>query len=93
MDKTALEMSLRLNQLALTEDETAAVLSYFDTLVEGEKALAAPALDALEPMIHVVELKNVLREDVSSQPFTRDELQEGAPEAMDGYWQVPRLVE
>ena len=32
-------------------------------------------------------------EDVEKKLFTRDELQRSAPETMDGYWQVPRLVE
>ena len=32
-------------------------------------------------------------EDVQNKMFTRDELQQGAPETMDGYWQVPRLVD
>ena len=27
------------------------------------------------------------------QKFARETLQEGAPETMDGYWQVPRVVE
>ena len=43
-------------------------------------------------MVHVMPMKNVLREDVRSQPFTRDELMEGAPEHSDGSWLVPRLV-
>jgi Asp-tRNA(Asn)/Glu-tRNA(Gln) amidotransferase C subunit len=35
----------------------------------------------------------VVREDIERKLFTRDELQKGAPETMDGYWQVPRLVD
>ena len=93
MDKTALAPSLSLNQLALTEAETDEVIAYFGALAEGEKLLGAPEITEAEPMIHVIDLENILREDVASQPFTRDELQAGAPEAMDGYWQVPRLVE
>jgi len=93
MDKTALAPSLSLNQLSLTEPETDEVISFFGTLAEGEKLLCTSDIEKAEPMIHVIDLENVLREDAASQPFTRDELQAGAPEAMDGYWQVPRLVE
>ena len=49
--------------------------------------------DNTERMVHVMPLVNVIREDVSKKLFTRDELQSQAPESMDGYWQVPRLVE
>jgi aspartyl/glutamyl-tRNA(Asn/Gln) amidotransferase C subunit len=44
-------------------------------------------------MVHVLPVPAVLREDVAEKNFDRDDLQKGAPETMDGYWQVPRLVE
>jgi len=93
MDKTALAPALELNQLRLTESETEAVLSFFADMAKDEPALLIKELDEIEPMIHVVNLVNVLREDEASQPFTREELQKGAPEASDGCWQVPRLLE
>ena len=93
MDKTALKPALELNQLALTDSETEEVLAFFADMAKDEPALLDKSLDGKEPMIHVVDLVNVLRDDKASQPFTRDALLEGAPEAMDGYWQVPRLLE
>jgi len=47
----------------------------------------------VERMVHVMPLVNVLREDVASKDFSRDDLQADAPETMDGYWQVPRVAE
>ena len=44
-------------------------------------------------MVHVMPILTVVREDVEKKLFTRDQLQQGAPETVDGYWQVPRLVE
>jgi len=35
----------------------------------------------------------VLREDVPAQPFDREDLLAQAPESMDGYWQVPRVLQ
>ena len=93
MDKTALKPALELNQLSLTDSETEEILSFFADMAKDEPLLLDKSLDEKEPMIHVADLVNVLREDVSSQPFTREALQEGAPEATDGYWQVPRLLE
>ena len=93
MDRTSLSPALSLNQLSLTGDEAEKVLAFFSDMAKDETALSDSALDGLSPMVHVVSLTNVLREDTASQPFSRDDLQRDAPEASDGCWQVPRLLE
>jgi len=35
----------------------------------------------------------VVREDKVIKKYSREDLQKGAPETTEGYWQVPRLVE
>ena len=47
----------------------------------------------VERMVHVMPVMTVVREDIPSQPFSRDDLQKGAPETDEGYWCVPRVVE
>ena len=49
--------------------------------------------ETVERMVHVLPIETVVREDVAKKLFERDDLQKGAPEVMDGYWQVPRVVE
>ncbi len=83
----------RVNQLTLTETERSRLLEYFGRLGEEETKLGACDTSSVERMVHVVDLTNILREDVSNQPFTRESLLEGAPEHTDAYWQVPRLIE
>ena len=83
----------KLNKLQLTEEETKKVIGFFDQQSEEMSVLNAIDTDNVERMVHVMPLTNVLREDVVIIYFTRDELQEDAPESYDGYWQVPRLVE
>ena len=83
----------KLNKLQLTEEETKKVIGFFDQQSEEMSVLNAIDTDNVERMVHVMPLTNVLREDVVIKNFTRDELQEDAPESCDGYWQVPRLVE
>ena len=61
---------------------------------DGEMdALNAIDTEDVERMVHVMPIMTVVREDVAKKIFERDDLQRGAPETMDGYWQVPRLVE
>lgn len=82
----------QLNQLSLTEDEETAVQSIFNSMKEAEAKLTAVDTENVDAMVHVMVMTNVLREDVRSQPFTRESLLEGAPERNDDSWQVPRLV-
>ena len=93
MDKLTLTRLQSLNQLRLTEDEETKILGFFADCEKDMDVLNAINTDAVERMVHVRPMNNVIREDIASQPFTRDELQSGAPETNEGYWQVPRLVE
>ena len=93
MKKETLCLLEKVNQLALTEEEKESVLSFFATReTEREEALSVPT-DDVEPMVHVMPIMTVVREDKEIKNFTRDQLQQSAPETTDGYWQVPRLVE
>lgn len=93
MNKESLKSLENLNKVQLTEDEVAKVLDFFEMQSKELEVLNAIDTENVERMVHVMPLENVLREDVMIKKFTRDELQEDAPESYDGYWQVPRLVE
>ena len=92
MDRETLKGLEQLNQLRLTDEQAAKVLAFFADQEEERRQLEALDTANTERMVHVMRMENVLREDIAHQDFTRDELQAGAPETMDGYWQVPRLV-
>ena len=85
MEKETLCLLERVNQLALDEDQRAAVLAFFEK--QENRMAELNAIDTVMPIMTVV------REDVEKKLFTREDLQKGAPETMDGYWQVPRVVE
>lgn len=93
MDKDILIRLEKLNQLRLTEEQREAQLAFF-----AEREAEMAQLDAIDTtevvrMVHVMPLENVLREDCASQPLSREDLQAGAPQADEGYWQVPRTVD
>ena len=69
------------------------VLAFFEKQGAELESLSALDTENVERMVHVMPILTVVREDVVVKKFTREELQAGAPETMDGYWQVPRLVE
>ena len=93
MDREVLRRLEKLNQLALTEEEKDAFLAFYKEQEDAQAALAAVDTEAVERMVHVMPVLTVVREDVVSQPFAREDLQRGAPETDEGYWCVPRVME
>ena len=93
MERDVLRRLCLLNQLSLTDTQKDDVINFFADRDADTATLNAIDTENVERMVHVMPLENILREDVMIKNFTRDELQEDAPEAYDGYWQVPRLVE
>ena len=93
MEKSTLKRLEKLNQLALTEKEENDFLAFFDERVGELSELDKIDTAEVERMVHVMPILTVVREDVAKKLFDRDDLQKGAPETLDGYWQVPRLVE
>ena len=93
MDMQTLLSLEKVNQLRLEDAEREDVLAFFTKQDEQTAALDAIDTENTERMVHVMPIMTVVREDVAKKLFTRDDLQKGAPETMDGYWQVPRLVE
>ena len=62
--------------------------------LEGEfEKMEKVDTEGVEPLITVLDLKNVLREDVSSQIVKRETLLANAPEEYDGYFEVPKTRE
>ena len=93
MDRDTLLGLEHLNQLALTPEEQDATLVFFAAREADWEALAQIDTENVERMVHVRPMVNVMREDVPSQPFSRDDVLAQAPESMDGYWQVPRVLQ
>ncbi|MDD4772737.1 MAG: Asp-tRNA(Asn)/Glu-tRNA(Gln) amidotransferase subunit GatC [Eubacteriales bacterium] len=80
-------------KLALTDAERDWVMSRAAKLTAGFAELEAVDTDNTTPLVTVLDIKNVLREDVSARHISRDELMAGAPEQYDGYFRVPKTVD
>ena len=93
MDRETLRLLELLNQLKLTEDEKKETMFFFEDREADSCGLEAIDTKEVERMVHVMPIMTVVREDVVSQPFSREDLQSGAPETDEGYWCVPRVVE
>lgn len=93
MDRETLRRLEMLNQLSLTEAQKDDVIAFFAKRENDLMALEKIDTTNVERMVHVMPILTVVRDDVVSQPFSREALQAGAPETDEGYWCVPRVVE
>jgi len=93
MDRETLRRLEMLNQLSLSESQKDDVIEFFAKRDAELSVLNAVDTADVERMVHVMPIMTVVREDIVNQPFTTEELQQGAPETDEGYWCVPRVVE
>ena len=80
-------------KLTLNEDEREWALAAVARLEDRFASLAAVDTENVEPLVSVLDMENVFREDVAAQLVSREELLAAAPEESDGYWQVPKTLE
>lgn len=93
MDRETLRRLELLNQLRLTDTQKEEITTFFACREQDQAVLNAIDTSQTERMVHVMPIMTVVREDISSQPFTVEELQKGAPDTDQGYWCVPRVME
>ena len=93
MDKEILRRLELLNQLRLTEEEKQAVSCFVDECYLENQTLDEIDTTNVDVMVHVMPIMTVVREDKVKKLFSREDLQQGAPETDEGYWCVPRVIE
>ncbi len=93
MDKTAVQLYQTMAKFDLDEATLDWVTQTMSALEEKFKKIEEIDTQGVEPLYTVLDLKNILREDVSAKVISRDELLANAPEEYDGYFQVPKTLE
>jgi aspartyl-tRNA(Asn)/glutamyl-tRNA(Gln) amidotransferase subunit C len=83
----------RLARLELTDDEAAVQLRSINELMERFESLRELDVEGIEPTAHSAPINNVLREDAASPSLPRDEALAGAPDAREGCFAVPLILE
>jgi aspartyl-tRNA(Asn)/glutamyl-tRNA(Gln) amidotransferase subunit C len=84
----------RLARLALTEEERERFRHQLGLILEHAERVREVAAADVPPTAQPVPQKNVFRDDDAPwECLTQDEALAGAPEAEDGRFKVPRVVE
>ena len=80
-------------KLDLPEHERQWVAEQATMMLSGFSALEDIDTAQAEPLVSVLDVQNVLREDVAASCIPRERLLDAAPEQYNGYFQAPKTVE
>jgi aspartyl-tRNA(Asn)/glutamyl-tRNA(Gln) amidotransferase subunit C len=83
----------RLSRLAVTEQELDQFAGQLDVILQSVARVGEVAADDIPPTSHSVPLTNVYRDDVPQPSLTPEEALSGAPDAFEGRFRVPRILD
>ncbi|MDS9473141.1 Asp-tRNA(Asn)/Glu-tRNA(Gln) amidotransferase subunit GatC [Sporosarcina pasteurii] len=78
--------------LELTDEEADMYAEELSTFINYADKLNELNTDHVEPMTHVLQQKNVMREDVVQDVLAREEMLAGVKEHKDGEIKVPTIL-
>ena len=80
-------------KLDLSEEERQLISSRVDSLVDCFSALEGIDTSGVEPLVTVLDIQNVMRDDIVKKLIPREELLSNAPDKYDGYFRVPKTID
>ena len=83
----------RLARLALTDAELETMREQLNAILSHIDALKAVDTTGIEPTSHAVPQFNVMREDEPRPCFPVEEMLANAPDRVDNFFRVPRIIE
>ena len=83
----------RLARLALSAHEKDRMRSQLDAILGYVEQLRRVDTAGVEPTAHVLPLVNVMRDDEVRPSYPADAMLANAPDARDGQFRVPRILE
>ena len=82
-----------LSRLALTGEEVTLYSGQLSAILDHIEKLKELDIQGVEPTSHVLDLRNVMREDRPAACLPVEEVLENAPDRKDGFYRVPRIIE
>ena len=83
----------KLAQLGLTDAEITETLTQLNSILSLVDQMQQIDTKGVVPLAHPLELKQILRADAVTEMDQREKFQNTAPQADDGLYLVPRVVE
>ena len=88
-----IERVAHLARIALTADELALYGDQLAHILEHAERVQALPTDGVEPTSHPLPMVNAFRPDEVTPSLNRDDVLAGAPDAEDGYFRVPKILD
>ncbi|WP_100406220.1 Asp-tRNA(Asn)/Glu-tRNA(Gln) amidotransferase subunit GatC [Bacillus solitudinis] len=82
-----------LARLAVTEEEVETFTKQLDAIISFAEQLNELDTEGVEPTTHVLDMKNVLREDKASEGLPLEDVLKNAPDHEDGQIRVPSIMD
>lgn len=93
MDLKTVKKVATLARLEMNETELEAVRVKLGNIMKFVEQLGEVNTDNVEPLANVVDIKLRLREDVVNDGGIQQKILANAPESMEGFFVVPKVVE
>ena len=93
LDKATVARIATLARIKLPEAEQAALADELSRILTWMEQLNEVETSGVEPMSSVAAMRLPMREDVVTDGNCRDKILANAPEAADGFFAVPKVVE
>jgi aspartyl-tRNA(Asn)/glutamyl-tRNA(Gln) amidotransferase subunit C len=82
-----------LARLSITEEDAELFASQLDAIITFAEQLNEVDTENVKPTSHVLDMKNIMREDISEKGLSNEEVVKNAPDHADGYIRVPSILE
>lgn len=82
-----------LAHIEMSEEELQSLAGELGQIVQSVASVSEVAGDDVPATSHPLPLRNVLREDVVGQTLSAEEALSGAPDAEDGQFKVPAILD
>jgi aspartyl-tRNA(Asn)/glutamyl-tRNA(Gln) amidotransferase subunit C len=93
IDQSTVKNIAHLSRLELNETEQQEMVSSLSKILTWMEQLNELNTDGVEPLTHMSEEVNVMREDIAHNTISREDALKNAPKAIDEYFGVPKVIE
>ena len=93
ISKQEVEHVAKLARLELSEQEKDKLTNQLSNILTYVETLNSLDTKGVEPTSHVLDIKNVMRDDVAMQGLTQEQALANAPDKAAGHYKVPKIIE
>ena len=93
ISKQEVEHVAKLARLELSEQEKEKLTDQLSSILTYVETLNSLDTKGVDPTSHILDLKNVMRDDVSVSGLTQEQALANAPDKAAGHYKVPKIIE